>query len=375
MKIKKTIIYLLILSSVTALLNSCKKDSVNNDKFELQQLGANNFMPSVWGIRGFNRAGTPIVHHDLDYLYEYDESSNTFTKLGNIVPNPAQIASAKIVQDGLGNYFYHSGNQGEVFVLNKTTNEWDIVSIAPGYKNQMVANTNGDILVYINNTTIGGIESFYKKTATSATWVKVLDMPINNPTQMAPQFLNNTGLAFFTSSNGPANKVDGEGSYNEVVLNTNTATFTTLYDKTDPENFAVLAPNNYGGFNSFHTTPDGTFYILITTKIGVTTALYKITSTSLPAKFIKITEYNHPPLENGSYITMRGCKVNEATGVVKFRSSCQFGLYSHKNLGVTATNSSALKVLQHDGAQNDLLASPNGTVYVHNYQGYLYKWK
>jgi hypothetical protein len=72
---------------------------------------------------------------------------------------------------------------------------------------------------------------------------------------------------------------------------------------------------------------------------------------------------------------MRGCKVNEATGVVKFRSSCQFGLYSHKNLGTTKTNTSDLKVLQHDGAQNDLLASPDGTVYVQNYQGYLYKWK
>lgn len=372
---KKAIIYFLTLTSVTTLLNSCKKDSVNNDKLELQQLGANNFMPSVWGIRGFNHAGAPIIHHDLNYLYEYDEASNAFTKLGDVVPNSAQIASAKIVQDGLGNYYYHSGNQGDVFILNKTTNEWDTVSIAPGYKYQMVANTNGDILVYINNTTIGGIESFYKKAATATTWVKILDMPINNPNPMAPQFMNNAGLAFFTQSTAPSSKADGEGGYNDIVLNTNTATFATLYDKSDPDNFPVIEPNNYGGFNSFYTSPDGTFYILITSQVGAKTALYKISSATIPAKFIKVTEYNHPPLHDGSYITMRGCKVNEATGVVKFRSSCQFGQYSHKNLGVSATSSSELNVLQHDGAQNDLFSSPNGTVYVQNYQGYLYKWK
>lgn len=370
---KKQIIFLLILASVATILNSCKKNSSDNNKLDLQQLG-NSFMPSA-GIKGFNHAGSPIVHHSSDLLYEYNESNNTFSKLGNTIPAPSFIATAKIVQDGSGNYYYHSGVQGDIFILNKTTNNWDTVNIAPGYKNQMVANTNGDILVYINNTTIGGFESFYKKAAASTTWTKVLDMPASNPNQMAPQFLNNAGLAFFTTSTGPSSLPDGEGSYNDVVLNTNTATFATLYDKTDADNFPAIASSGYGGFNSFHTTPDGTFYVLVTTKVGVTTALYKISSATLPAKFIKLTEYSHPPLEDGSYITMRGCKVNEATGVVKFRSSCQFGMYSHKNLGVTATNSSGLEVLQHDGAQNILLASPNGTVYVQNYQGYLYKWK
>lgn len=372
---KKTIICFLIISSVATLLDSCKKKSGNNDKLELQQLGANNFKPSVWGIRGFNHAGAPIIHHELDYLYEYNEASNGFTKLGNIVPNPSQIANAKIVQDGLGNYYYYSGNQGDVFILNKTTNEWDTVSIAPGYKNQMLANSNGDILVYINNTTIGGTESFYKKAATATTWVKVLDMPMNNPNPMAPQFMNNAGLAFFPLTTSASGKVDGEGGYNDMVLNTNTAKFATLYDKSDPANFPVIEPNNYVGFNSFYTSPDGTFYILISSQTGAKTALYKISSATIPAKFVKLTEYNHPPLHDGSYVIMRGCKVNEATGVVKFRSSCQFGQYSHKNLGVSATNSSELNVLQHDGAQNDLFSSPNGTVYVHNYQGLLYKWK
>lgn len=350
--------------------NSCSKKSDSGASFNLQQMGTEVFN----GIKGFNHKGSPIVHHTLNYLYEWDDASSTFKKLGDIIPNPVMVSSSKIVQDALGNYFYHTGSQGEVFMLNKSTDKWDTALIAPGYKNQMIANANGDILVYIDNTTIGGNESFYKKSANATNWVKILDIPSSSTLQMAPQFLTNDGLAFFTTSTGPSSSADGEGSYNEKVLNTNTATFTTLYDKTDPDNFPVIAPNNYGGFTSFHTTPNGTFYVLVTTKIGVTTALYKISSATLPAKFIKLTEYSHPPLENGSYITMRGCKVNEATGAVKFRSSCQFGMYSHKNLGVTTTSSSDLKVLQHDGAQNVLLAGPDGTVYVQNYQGYLYKW-
>ena len=198
---KSTISFkILTLAAIVSLYVTCKKKADEKAKFELTQLGANNFKPSTWGIRGFTHNGSPIIHHELNYLYELDEANNTFNKIGSIIPNPASVATGKIVQDGLGNYFYHSGTQGEIYILNKTTNKWDTAIIAPGYKNQMIANANGDILVYINNTTFGGIESFYKKAANATNWVKVIDMPINNPNQFAPQFLSNNGKAFFTAS-------------------------------------------------------------------------------------------------------------------------------------------------------------------------------
>lgn len=372
---KKNIIIVLLFSVVLTAINSCKKeDGSGSEKIDLQQLGNNNIKPKD-GIKGFNHIGNPIILHELNVLYEYDESSNTFKKLGNVIPNPAGSATAKIVQDGLGDYYYLSSVQGEVFVLNKTTNNWDTVLVAPGYKNQMIANANGDILVYLDNSTIGGVESFYKKSANASNWVKVVDMPANNPKVMVPQFLSNAGLAFFTEPSFPNNALDGEGIYNEVVLNTNTGTFSTLYDKTDPDNFPATIGYNYIAFSCNYVSPDGTFYALVPGQIATKTELYKISSSTIPSKFVKVSDYNHPPLESGSYITMRGCKVNEATGSVKFRSSCQLGSSSHKNLGTTSTSSSELKVLQHDGPQNQLYSSPNGNVYVYNFEGFIYKWK
>lgn len=370
---KKQIAKLLTVFLIAISLGSCKKDSVETDNITLEQLGVNNFNTSVLGIKGFNHLGNPIVYNDLNVLYEYNETNNTFNKLGNTVPNPASIGFAKVVQDGIGDYYYHSGTQGDVYILNKTTNEWDIVTIAPGYKNQMVANANGDILVYINNTTIGGIESYYKKAATSNNWVKVLDMPLNNSNQLTPQFLSNTGLAFFVVATNSSMGIDGEGNYNDFVLNTNTGVLSKFYDKTEPENLLVTAPYAYTGFYSNYCSADGTFYSLVREQNGTKTALYKISSSTIPAKFVKVTEYYHLPLDDGSTHIIYGCKINESAGVVKFKSSCKFTNYSHHNLGVTSTSSPDVKVLQHDGEQSAIYSSPNGTVYV--LRGYLFKWK
>lgn len=372
---KKRYLVLILCVAIVAVLNSCSKKKEESQKVSLEKLGNGDLKPSVYGIRGFNKKGAPIVHHSLNYLYEWDEAGKAFNKLGDVIPNQAQAANGRIVQDALGNYFYHSGNQGDVFMLNKVTNKWDTVAIAPGYKNKMIANTNGDILVYIDNTPIGGGQSFYKKSASGNTWAKVLDLPATSTQQTAPQFLNNDGRAFFPVSASASSAIDGSGVYNDVVLNTNTGVFEVFYDKADPENLGVLAAYNYEGFNSDHTTPNGDFYTLVPASTGAKTALYKISSKTLPAKFVKVTEFSHPPIESGSYLTMRGCKVNEVTGSIKYRSSCQLGSSSHKNLGVSKITSTELTMQQHDGVQNELISGPDGTVYVLEWEGYLYQWK
>lgn len=372
---KKVHLIIVLFVAMLAAFNSCNKKKDEDQKINLEKLGNGDVKPSVYGIRGFNKKGAPIVHHSLNYLYEWDEAGKTFNKLGGVIPNPAQAANGKVVQDALGNYYYHSGSQGDVFMLNKATNQWDTVAIAPGYKNQMLANANGDILVYINNTTIGGGQSYYKKSASAATWVKVLDIPATSSQQTAPQFLSNEGRAFFPISASASSAIDGSGIYNDVVLNTNTGAFEVFYDKSDPDNLGVLASYNYEGFNSDYTSPDGNFYTLVLAAAGGKTTLYKISSKTLPAKFVKVTEFSHPPIESGSNLTMRGCKVNEVTGEIKYRSSCQLGTYSHKNLGVSKISSTALTMQQHDGVQNELIAGPNGTVYVLEWEGYLFRWK
>lgn len=371
---KKVHLIIVLFVAMLAAFSSCNKKKEESQKISLEKLGNGDLKPSVYGIRGFNKKGAPIVHHSLNYLYEWDGTAKTFNKLGGVIPNPAQAANGRIVQDALGNYFYHSGSQGDVFMLNKTTNQWDTVAIAPGYKNQMIANTNGDILVYINNTTIGGDQSYYKKSASANNWVKVLDIPASSSQQTAPQFLSNDGRAFFPVSASASSAIDGSGLYNDVVLNTNTGAFEVFYDKADPDNLVALAAYNYEGFNSDYTSPNGDFYTLVPASAGAKTALYKISSKTLPAKFVKVTEFSHPPIESGSYLTIRGCKVNEVTGVVKYRSSCQLGSSSHKNLGVSKTSSTELTMLQHDGVQNELIAGPDGTVYVLEWEGYLYQW-
>lgn len=364
----------LLLASITFSFSGCSKSSSSSGNINLTQLGTGDFKPGTGGIMGFNNKGLPIVHHPNNFLYEWDETNNSFKKIGNEIPNAVTVFSGSIAQDALGVYYYHSGSQGHIFKLNTTTNSWDTATIVPGYKNQMLSNAKGDILVYINNTPIGGFESFYKKAANSSTWVKVLDMPANNQNQLIPQFLSNDGLAFFSVSSTVSNGVDGEGIYSDQVLNTNTAKFDKLFDKSDPDNFTVLKAYNYTAFNAFYISPDGNFYAMEPASSGPKTYLYKLSTKTLPGKFVKLNEFNHPPLETGSYITMRGCKVNESTGQIKFRSSCQFGSYSHKNLGHGAIGDSELEMLQHDGPQNSIYASPTGTVYVLNYEGFLYKW-
>lgn len=369
---KKKIFYLLILV-VTLFFNSCKKDSINDATLELTQLGTTNFKPSAWGIRGFNQTGAPIIHNDLNYLYEWNEAANTFNKIGDVIPNAVGVANSRVAQDALGDYYFHSGYQGEIFILNKTTNHWDSVSIAPGPKNRMMVNKKGDIVVHIDNTPYGGVQSFYKKTSNSKNWVKVIEMAIGFTEVLGPQFLNNDGIVFFNKDLA-TNQVDGSGRINDVILNTNTGDFGILYDKSDPINFTATNNVTYADFTSYYTSPDGVFYVVVNGSNQAT--IYSIDSReALPAKFKKVQDLDIPPFSNDTYQLLRQFKLNESTGEVRVGTTCPQGLSSHKNIGVAKLGGSTVKILDHDGPQRSLISSPNGTVFVHNFDGYLFKWE
>lgn len=361
--------------TASLLFISCDNDSITQTKLNLQQLGDGNIKPATEGIRGFNHAGAPIFVHSTNFLYELDEKNNFLNKLGSAIPNAVGVANSKIVQDGKGDYYYLAGRQSEVYILNKTTNQWDTAFIAKGYKNIMLANQNGDILVVVNNTTIGGKESYYKKTANSTAWTKIGDKPSNIDYSAEPQLLTNTGMAFFNyaSSSG---SVDGAGIYSDIALNTNTGTFEKLFDYSDADNFSATEGYLYNAFYCDYVSPNGVFYVVQNPTSGIIANLYKLTTNQLPAKFVKVQELDLTPLEEDGYLSIRGWKIDEASGTIRIRLSCMKGLYSHKNLGVAKLGgSSTIKILEHEGPQRGLISSPNGIVYIHNWEGYLYKWK
>ena len=372
---KKNIFVLLLTITASLFFISCESDSISQSKLDLQQLGEGNIKPTIWGIRGFNHAGAPIFIHSTNFLYELDEKNNVLNKLGSAIPNAVQVANSRIVQDGKGDYYYLSGRQSEVYILNKSTNQWDTVFIAKGYKNIMVGNQNGDILVVVNNTTMGGKESYYKKMANSNAWTKIGDKPTNIDYSAEPQFLTNNGIAFFNYASSPGS-VDGANIYSDIALNTNTGTFEKLFDYSDADNFSVTEGYSYYAFYCDYITPNGVFYVVQNPTSGVVANLYKLTTDKLPAKFTKVQELDLTPLEEDGYLSIRGWKIDEASGTIRIRLSCMKGLYSHKNLGIAKLGgSSAIKILEHDGPQRGLISSPNGKVYVHNWEGYLYKWK
>lgn len=365
---------IILLLALSILFITCKKDSAENDKLTLLQLGSSNIVPSDWGIRGFNHAGFPIIHHSTDNLYEWDEKDNTFNKLGNTIPNAVQVANSRVAQDAKGDYYYHSGMQGEVYILNKSTNQWDLINIVDGYKNKMLVNKIGDILVFVDNRPIGGKESYYLKASSSSDWVKLIDKPSDIDETAVPAFLTDDGLVFFNYASSPA-MVDGSGIYSDIVLNTNTGTFHKLFDKSEPDNFPVTEGYVYNAFYTDCITSTGVIYAIINSTTSANAAIYKLTPDVLPAKFVKMQDLDLSRLEEDSYLSLRGYRINETTGKVKIRVSCMKGMYSHKNIGIATLGSSTLKILEHDGPQRGFVSSPNGTVYVQNWQGFLYKWE
>lgn len=372
---KNNIGFTIILLLATSLLFiTCKKDSAENEKLDLLQLGSGNVLPSDWGIRGFNHAGMPIIHHSTDNLYEWDETNNTFNKLGNTIPYALQVANSRVAQDAKGDYYYHSGMQGEVYMLNQSTNQWDLINIVEGYKNKMLVNKIGDILVFVDNRPIGGKESYYLKSANSPDWVKLLDKPAEIDETAVPSFLTDDGLVFFNYASSPAG-IDGSGIYSDIVLNTKTGMFLKLYDKSDPDNFPVTEGYNYNAFYTDCLTSNGVIYSIINSTTSATATIYKLIPDVLPSKFVKMQDLDLARLEEDSYLSLRGYKIDEATGKVKIRMSCMRGLYSHKNIGIASLGSSSIKILEHDGPQRGFISGPDGSVYVQNWQGYMYKWK
>ncbi|MBK7029204.1 MAG: hypothetical protein IPH45_08305 [Bacteroidales bacterium] len=363
----------ILLLATSLLFITCKKDSSDDSKLDLLQLGNSNIVPSDWGIRGFNHAGMPIIHHPTDNLYEWDEKDNTFNKLGNTIPNAVQVANSRVAQDAKGDYYYLTGLQGDVYILNKSTNQWDLLNIAEGYKNKMLVNNTGDILLYMDNRPIGGKESYYLKASTSSDWVKLIDKPSDIDETAVPTFLTDDGLAYFNYASSPAT-VDGSGIYSDIVLNTKTGTFHKLFDKSEPDNFPVTEGYIYNAFNIDCITSEGVIYAIINSTTSATAAIYKLTPDVLPAKFVKIQDLDLNRLEEDGYLSLRGYKINEATGKVKIRLSCMKGLYSHKNIGIASLGSSSIKILEHDGPQRGFISGPDGSVFVQNYQGYIYKW-
>lgn len=365
---------IILLVATSLLFITCKKDSAGDEKLDLLQVGNGNVLPSDWGIRGFNHAGMPVIHHSTDNLYEWDEANNTLNKLGNTIPYAQQVANSRVAQDAKGDYYYHSGMQGEVYKLNQSTNQWDLINIVDGYKNKMLVNKPGDILLLIDNRPIGGKESYFFKAASSADWVKLLDKPSDIDETAVPVFLSDDGLAFFNYASSPA-MIDGSGIYSDIVLNTKTGKFLKLFDKSDPDNFPVTEGYNYNAFYTDCITAKGVIYVIINSTTSATAAMYKLTPDALPAKFVKMQDLDLARLEEDSYLSLRGYKIDEATGKVKIRVSCMRGIYSHKNIGIASFGSSSIKILEHDGPQRGFISGPDGSVYVQNWQGYLYKWK
>lgn len=373
---KKNLSYSILLLFATAFIFvSCNKESDNDETLDLLQLGgSSNIVPSDWGIRGFTNAGSPIIHHPTDNLYAWDETNNTFTKLGNIIPDAVKVANSRVAQDAKGDYYYHSGMQGEVYKLNISTNTWDLINPVEGYKNKMLVNKQGDILLYVDNTPSGGKQSFFLKNANSTEWVKLLDKPTDVDETAVPSFFTVDGLVYFNFASSPA-MIDGSGIYSDIVLDIKTGVFKKLFDSSEPDNFAATEGYLYKAFYSDYISNEGVIYVINNNTNSATATVYKLTPNVLPSKFVKVQDLNLDRLEEDGYLSLRGYKVDEASGKIMMRLSCMKGQYSHKNIGIANLGSSGVKILEHDGPQRGLIASPDGSVFVQNYQSYIYKWK
>ncbi len=366
---------LIMLFAIAFLFVSCNKESDNDETLDLLQLGgSSNIVPSDWGVRGFTHAGSPVIHHPTDNLYVWDETNNAFTKLGNMIPDAVKVANSRVAQDAKGDYYYHTGMQGEVYKLNISTNTWEIINPAEGYKNKMLVNKSGDILLYVDNTPTGGKQSFYLKNANATEWVKIIDKPAEIDEMAVPSFLTDDGLVYFNYASSPS-MIDGSGIYSDNVLDIKTGVFKKLYDSSEPDNFAATEGYLYKAFYSDYISNEGVIYVINNNTNSATATVYKLTPNVLPSKFVKVQDLNLNRLEEDGYLSLRGYKIDEATGKVMMRLSCMKGQYSHKNIGIAKLGSSAIKILQHDGPQRGLISSPNGSVFIQNYQGYIYKWK
>lgn len=338
----------------------CKKDNVEvSTTLEVMKLGTTDFQASLYGIRGFNQKGNPIITHQNGIMYEWNDVDNSFRKIGPLTPMSAE-AFSRVAQDKLGDYYFENG---EVYKLNKTSNVWELVSIATGVKD-MVANQNGDILVYVDNSINSGLRSFYLKKSNNTQWNKIADKPAvfdqDYPQYNSkPKFLSNSGLAFFNQFNDEG-QIDGQGTYSENVLDVNTKTFKKLTDFTDPANFNII---NGKSFTCDYISPNGVFYV--SRNKNPMGEVYKL-NTSLPSPiFEKVTAFDVTfAEENGIAMDIDEIVLNESTGKIKVAIHCYNGFNPHWNLGETKLGTSKLTLKEHDKGQRGVFVSPTGNVFI-----------
>ncbi len=337
-------------------ITGCKKVKVEiSTTLEVMKLGTTDFYSSLWGIRGFNHKGNPIILAKNGFLYEWNDQDNSFRQLGPTPPLNAEFAV--VAQDGLGDYYIGGG---DIYKLNPLTNLWELVSIASGLKG-LLANQNGDLLVYIND---GGNESLYMKKSNDMQWSKIIDKP-SNIDNISPKFFSNSGVVFF----GTENRIDGYGSYYDYFLNTKTREFKKLYDASDPANFDALS-----GANTWdYVTPEGIFYV--SRKRNPMCVIYKLNSSAPNPVFEKVTEFNLTyAAENNIAMDIDRIVVNESTSKIKVAAHCYNGLSPHWNLGETKNGSTKLTMQEHDGGERQIFVSPNGKVFILR-GSFFYLWK
>lgn len=368
---KNILIYLIVVFFISFFCWGCKKEKKEKkETLNVLKLGTTDFNASIWGIRGFNIKGNPIIAHSNKYLYEWNDIDNTFNKLGG-QQNFSPGDFCYIVQDNLGNYFCQAY---DLFMLNKNTDTWDTVKIADGFKS-IVANQNGDIVAFVDNSSNGGDQSFYLKKGNETQWQKIADLPSNFNSELpqyrkGPKFLSNTGLLFFNQYNS-AGQIDGQGNYSNDVLDINTKTFRKLCDPSHPSNFNYA--NQYG-FSCDYISPQGHLYVGHPANPNL--EIYKLDANNPNAVFEKITYFDKTySKENGIAMDIDLFKINESTGKIKVALHCYNGFNPHWNLGHADIGNSLFTLLEHDaGINNNIFSSPNGNVFIQKNNTF-YLWK
>ncbi len=366
---KKTFI-LALLAAVS--MTSCTKTKDKNsgaNSATTEKLG--ELKPDLYSSPFFLKDGRPAVPYS-DNFYAWNAAAKTWEKIA-----PAHASSAgftALVQDNQGTYFGAAWQH--IYMLNKATGSWDTLAVG-NYRGSvsqpsLIINKAGDIVIRIMTA---DTSYYFKKPASATDWTKIAQRPTVDEKRNYPYYLCDNGNLYFGYEASPYPR----GTLCDVVLNTNTGTFGLLFDKSDIDNATVLGgSSNAGTVSAGYISSDGVVYVMYETYTESWKAtLYRLTPTSLPAKFEKVQKFNLPqPPENGSgwFTTVSSPFVVNSKGDIKMLFNCTKYPDAHWSLGTANANSPNTNYFNHGQGQQQICPNLNGDVYISVFNGNIYKW-
>lgn len=352
------------------LLNACKKEGASKGKVNMVQLG--NLKTDLYSNIFFNFSGQPILQAN-NFLYEWSEAENKWTKLADVIPGGGGFMN--MVQDKKGDYYGVYWKW--LFILNKTTNQWDTVKLehyeASTNEPYLLMSESGDMLVRTRD-----YDNFYyfKKDAEETTWTKFKELPKAQEDTRFPYYLTNNGLVYYSydSRHYPG------GTMCDIMMDMNTGTFGKLFDKGDPDNAEVMEAYNFSGnLPTTYITPEGLVYIMNSATVPtIKCNLHKITPANLPAKIQKVQDFDRPVVSgDGSgwftYVSLGNFSV-DASGGIKMYLYCSHYPDAHWAEATARIGSSKIDYYGHPLGQRGIITNLKGDAYVSVLNGYIYKW-